>query len=160
MSGTIYIIPSKNIFKFGFKITDDKKNQIGTITGRAWEMEKDLSVATRCGSASIRTDSGFIKTKMQISVGGKSLTIVRKPSLFSSKVDISGLPWAIKGNCEGYDYKIVEGRKKIASISHGGFWGDKIVVEIFNPTDELYVTAVVAALIAAKDAVQNGNAMI
>ena len=155
----IYIIPSKNIFKYGFKITDEKNNPIGSITARTFEIERKLIVSSRTGGATISTSIGALKTTMQVIVGGKNITIVRKPSLLNTRVDISGLPWAIKGVCENNDYKIVEGRKLIAKISNEGFFGGKIAVEISNPGDELYVTAVVAAMIAAKDGVATKGAM-
>ena len=159
MCMTIYIIPSKNLFKFGFKITDDSKNPIGSITVRTFEIERKLSVSTRAGSASISTTIGAFNTKMEVGVGGRKVTIVRKPSLFNTRVDITGLPWVIKGVCENYNYKIVDGKKLIARISKAGSFGGKIAVEITNPSDELCVTAVVAAMIAANDAGATKRAM-
>lgn len=159
MCMTIYIISSKNLFKFGFQITDDSKNPIGSITGRIFEIERKLSVSTRAGSASISTTIGAFNTKMEVSVGGRKVTIVRKPSLFNTRVDITGLPWVIKGVCENYNYKIVEGEKLIARISNAGFLVNLIAVEIPNPPDELCVTAVVAAMIAANDAGATRRAM-
>lgn len=155
----IYIIPSKNLFKLGFKVTDEGNNPIGSITGRAFEMERNLSVTTRVGSADISTTMGAFYIKIQVKAGDKIFTIVRKPSLFNTRVDISGLPWTIKGVCENYDYKIIEGRKLVSRISNAGFFGGKIAVEIINPEDEFYATAIVAAMIAANDAVATKRAM-
>lgn len=112
----IYIIPSKNLFKFGFKIKDDNGKDIGSISGKAFEIDRRLNVSSRCGSAFIESTIGGWNTKLDVRVGGRTLKIVRKPSLFNTRVDITGLPWSIKGVCDNYDYKILNG------IELSGVW--------------------------------------
>ena len=63
------------------------------------------------------------------------------------------------GRIENYDYKIVDGKKLIARVSDQGFFGRKILVQIENPSDEVCVTAIVAALIACKDSRDQANNM-
>ena len=158
MSTVIYIIPSKNIFKFGFKIKDDNGKEIGSISGKTFEIDRKLTVSTRCGTGYIESVVGF-HTKVNVSVAGKMIKITRKPSLFNTRVDIVGIPWAIKGVCDNYNYKIFNGRNLVAKISDEGFLRNKICVEIKNAADELEVTMLVAAMIVASDAVNTGKAM-
>ena len=147
----IYIIPSKAFWKYGYKIKGGDGSERGSITGQIMQVDKIVSVNSVAGTVHISVIVGAFRTRMDISIGGRNIVIVRKPSLLNTRLDISGIPWIVKGVIENFDYKIVEGRKLIATISDAGFIGTKIAVDIENPADELLVTAIVSALIACKD---------
>lgn len=155
----IYIIPSKAFWKYGYKIKGEDGSERGIIKGQLMEIDKTVTVTGVAGNSRIAVHVGGLRTKLDISGGGKHIVIVRKPSLFNTRLDITGTSWTVKGVIENYDYKIVDGKKLIARVSDQGFFGRKILVQIENPSDEVCVTAIVAALIACKDSRDQANNM-
>jgi len=129
------------------------------MSANAGQLEKHVHVSFKGSSVSITTDIGLSGVKLQFYAGGKQITLVRKSSLFSTRIALTGIPWAVRGDCDNYDYKILNGRKAVAVISGRGFFGKTIAVEIPDPANEVCAMAVVAAVITSRDALDSKSAL-
>ena len=155
----IYIVPSRSMVNYGFKIIDNNGTKIGSVSGKFMEIEREFTVFERAGDLYVRAKLGAVNTKMEIVSAGKSIILTHKLSLLGSKIDISGIPWVVKGSCNSNNYKILDKKRIVAKVSAIGFFGRKIRVEIENPTEESTVIAIVVAIMAANDAHATRTAM-
>ena len=89
--------------------------------------------------------------KFDIIIHGQSCgRIEKKFTLFYPKYEIDFNGWRVEGDLLGWDYDVYSGNDRIMHISKELFhWGDTCVIDIANPSDELYGMMLVIALDAA-----------
>ena len=155
----IYIVLSRSMVNYGFKVIDNNETEIGSVSGKFMEIERELTVSERAGDSYIKAKLGALNTRIDIVSTGKRIILTHRIGMFGSKVDISGIPWVVKGSCNSNNYKILDKKRIIAKVSATGFFGRKIKVEIEDPTEESTVIAIVVAIMAANDAHATRTAM-
>lgn len=77
-------------------------------------------------------------------------TVRRKFTLFRQNYEVDYRGWSVEGDFMGWDYRVLQGEREVASISKELFhWGDTYALKFSNPADVLPGLLLVIAIDAA-----------
>lgn len=84
-------------------------------------------------------------------IGGRIMGTVRRNfTLFRQNYEVDYRGWSVEGDFMGWDYRILQGDRMVASITKELFrWGDTYVLKFSDPADALPGLLLVIAIDAA-----------
>lgn len=148
---------------FSFRDKFNIKNEYGEdkyfIEGEILSLGKKLRIYDMSGNelAFVREKLLAFMPKYTVEINGREVAeIVKKLTFLRPKYYVNGLGWDVNGDFFSHNYDITDGDRIIVSI-HKQFmaWGDTFELDIANDNDAVIALAVVLAIDAVMDSVNN-----
>ena len=134
-----------------FTIEDKKGKDRFEVIGEFIEATKKLHIKNMKGKevAMIKEKLISFEPKYSLYVNDKKIgELERDEALFGDKYYISDLDWKIKGDDDDYDYKIMDGWKKIATIRKKFIaLSNTYILDIEDEKQEIPVVAALLAIL-------------
>lgn len=133
-----------------FTIKDEDGNDKYFVEGEMWAFGKKLHVydTKRNEVAFIREQIWSLLPTFRVFCNGEQVADVKcKFSFLVPKYTIKGLDWEVKGKMTAHNYKILQGKHTIVTISKKWMtWADTYELDITKDADEIIALATVLAI--------------
>ena len=144
-----------------FTVKDENGWDKYFVEGEFFSLGKKLHLLNVHGEevAFIQQRLFTLMPRFAVTVAGRELAEIRKEfTFFYQRYVIDGLGWEIDGDVWAHDYVIRKNGRTIVRITKEWFtWGDRYVLDILDPADELVALAVVLTVDCVAEASQNNG---
>ena len=142
-----------------YDIYNEAGETVYTVEGRlSWGHCLEIHDAAGRHLGTVKEEIFAFLPRFNIFLGDSQVGTIRKEfTLFKPSFSVDCRGWQIDGDFFEWEYEILEGGRRVASISKELFnWTDTYTIDVADPRDALMALMVVLAIDAAKCSRNNG----
>ncbi len=133
-----------------FAVQDENGDDRYTVEGEFFSWGKKLHVCDLSGRevAYIEQKLLTLRPRYLVYAGGTLIgEVVKEFSFFAPRYTVEGADWDVEGDFTAHDYAVFRAGAPVATITKEWFtFGDRYVIDIREPSDEIQALALVLAI--------------